>query len=332
MNDPERPPLDPLAIDEIRASVYQIDEKYFPLIGEFRIAVFIPLSSPVPLPRPAQFVKCLQEYASSLFTVEADLFEQFRGDGRYPQWIRRLMDRIVVKVSETVEKIDQGNLNVTVWNHGIMQPDIKKAVEDVLSKLTSQYEWKEVGPPIQFESPKATLTSSPENPVSNDPANWSPLHRFIEAGKQIKKLMEGPHQEIHESTVRQVIAQQDGIKPEEVTWPQIQFEVSGLLPYYPAIRLIPSASQKESEKPRSRKRWMADPKEISRRANLLAEYKAATGNPSHKRIYESNKAGIHKPQFYEWLNGTLPSDSQTTKNLERFLSDRKPPVSRKPKD
>jgi hypothetical protein len=170
------------------------------------------------------------------------------------------------------------------------------------------------------------------NIPSQNSQDWSPLHRFIEAGKEIKKLMEGPHQEIHETIVRQVIAQQVGIKPEEVTWKQIQFEVSGLLPYYPAITLIPSAPQKDSDKSQSRKRPVADAKEIGRRAKLLADYKAATGNPSHKRIYESNKAGIHKPQFYEWMNGTLPSESETAKNFERFLSALKPPFPRKSKD
>jgi hypothetical protein len=166
---------------------------------------------------------------------------------------------------------------------------------------------------------------------SQNPEDWSPLHRFIEAGKEIKKLMDGPHQQIHEVTVRQIVAQQEGIKPEEVTWKQIQFEVSGLLPYYPAITLIPSAPQRGSEKSQSRKRVVADAKERGRRAKLLADYKAATGNPSHKRIYESSKAGLYKPQFYEWLNGVLPSDSETAKNFERFLSEKKRPIPRKPK-
>jgi hypothetical protein len=131
---------------------------------------------------------------------------------------------------------------------------------------------------------KENLRTTP----SQNPEDWSPLRRFIEAGKEIKKLMEGPRQEIHEAIVRQFIAQQEGIKPEEVTWKQIQFEVSGLLPYYPAIRLIPSAPQKDSDKSQLRKRPVADAKEIARRAKLLGDYKAATGNPSHKRIYESN--------------------------------------------
>ena len=62
-----------------------------------------------------------------------------------------------------------------------------------------------------------------------------------------------------------------------------------------------------------------------RRQKLLAEYKAATGNPPNKRIYEAVNSGIYKPQFYEWLKGKLPSESATAQNFERFLREKKPP-------
>lgn len=68
--------------------------------------------------------------------------------------------------------------------------------------------------------------------------------------------------------------------------------------------------------------------EAERRARLLAEYKAATGNPSNKRIYEA-RGSIHKPDFYAWLHGDLSSDSAMAINFERFLRLRKPPVPRK---
>jgi hypothetical protein len=74
----------------------------------------------------------------------------------------------------------------------------------------------------------------------------------------------------------------------------------------------------------------SDP-EISRRCRLLAEYKAATKNVSNRQIYAAKNSGIHKPQFYEWLNGTLPSTSATAIAFERFLAAKKPPVPKKPK-
>jgi hypothetical protein len=71
--------------------------------------------------------------------------------------------------------------------------------------------------------------------------------------------------------------------------------------------------------------------EIERRRALLNEYKAATKNPSNKRIYGARNSRIHKPEFYEWVNGTLPRDSATTANFERFLREKKPPIPKNPK-
>jgi hypothetical protein len=66
--------------------------------------------------------------------------------------------------------------------------------------------------------------------------------------------------------------------------------------------------------------------ETERRRKLLDEYKTATGNPSNKKIYEADNSYIHKPQFYEWRDGRLPTSSITTINFERFLREKKRPV------
>ena len=66
------------------------------------------------------------------------------------------------------------------------------------------------------------------------------------------------------------------------------------------------------------------------RAHLLSDYKAATGQPSNKRIYQASNSTIHKPEFYEWVRGELPSASETTRNFERFLREKKPPIPRNP--
>jgi hypothetical protein len=71
--------------------------------------------------------------------------------------------------------------------------------------------------------------------------------------------------------------------------------------------------------------------ETERRKRLLADYKAATNNPSNRKIYGSEHSGVHKPQFYEWINGVLSSDSATAKNFERFLMAKKSPIPRKPR-
>jgi hypothetical protein len=68
--------------------------------------------------------------------------------------------------------------------------------------------------------------------------------------------------------------------------------------------------------------------ERTRRATLLSAYIAATG-ASHKKIYEAKNSGIHKPQFYEWLNGELPASSKTTKTFETFLRSNRRPIPRR---
>jgi hypothetical protein len=73
------------------------------------------------------------------------------------------------------------------------------------------------------------------------------------------------------------------------------------------------------------------PSEIEHRETLLAEYKAATGGPSDYQIFNAQNAGLHKPEFYRWLKGTLSAHSKTAQNFERFLREKKLPIPRKPR-
>lgn len=85
-----------------------------------------------------------------------------------------------------------------------------------------------------------------EEKQRKDPRNWSPLRRQYEALKSVKELGNEPPERIPEDFVRNTLAQQYGIKPEDVTLAQIKLEVSGLLSTYPRIELIPSTPKKES--------------------------------------------------------------------------------------
>ena len=69
--------------------------------------------------------------------------------------------------------------------------------------------------------------------------------------------------------------------------------------------------------------------EIERRAALLRVYRDATG-VSNRKIYSARNS-IHKPEFYSWIKGDLPSDSATAINFERFLKLMKKPIPRVPK-
>jgi DNA-binding XRE family transcriptional regulator len=82
----------------------------------------------------------------------------------------------------------------------------------------------------------------------NDPRNWSPLRSQYEAFKGIGQLVSAPHERIPESFVRDVLAKQYGVRPDEVTWKQIAFEVSGLLCQYPAIQVVPTPPAQEVDR------------------------------------------------------------------------------------
>jgi hypothetical protein len=139
----------------------------------------------------------------------------------------------------------------------------------------------------------------------------------------MKRLQSGPHEQIPEDLLRRAIAEQDGIKLEEVTFQRVRFEVAGLLQTYPAITLILSAKPNTSIPDKGKSQ---NESEVARRQKLLDDYKPATSNPSNRRIYDAENSPIHKPQFYKWLKGSLPRDSATTINFERFLREKKVPV------
>ena len=106
-------------------------------------------------------------------------------------------------------------------------------------------------PPVLAAEGKDASGEHPE-PEASDPRNWSPLRQQWEAFKGIKKVMQEPPEKIPEAFVRNVLAQQYGIRPEDVTMKQIRFEVAGLLKDYPHIELVPFQPQIEDAKRETR--------------------------------------------------------------------------------
>jgi hypothetical protein len=152
----------------------------------------------------------------------------------------------------------------------------------------------------------------------SDPKNWSPLRQRFEAFKSIKELQTGPHEQIPEGLVRDAIADQLGIKPDKVTWKQIQFEVAGLLRDYPAITLIPTEpapSQPEIASPAC-----LDPKAL--RDSYLANF------PDEKiKIRDLCwAAGQHYREWKRWLAGELKDGSTPDLAFRRILLRGKRPL------
>jgi hypothetical protein len=88
------------------------------------------------------------------------------------------------------------------------------------------------------------LQAEAEEKRQNDPRNWPPFRREYEVFKKLRDMRSGPHEQVPEALVRDAISRRLGTKPEEVTWEQIRREVTALLPYYPAITLLPTPGSK----------------------------------------------------------------------------------------
>jgi hypothetical protein len=67
-----------------------------------------------------------------------------------------------------------------------------------------------------------------EEKQRNNPKNWTQFRQRIEAFESMKEVRNEPPYRISEAVVRNIIADIDSIKPEEVTWKRIAFEIAGL--------------------------------------------------------------------------------------------------------
>lgn len=67
-----------------------------------------------------------------------------------------------------------------------------------------------------------------------------------------------------------------------------------------------------------------------RRAKMLADYMRDSGTQFPSWIYQDRRSGLHKPQYYQWLRGDLPSTSTMSIKLERFLANKQPAQDPKP--
>ena len=88
-----------------------------------------------------------------------------------------------------------------------------------------------------------------------------------------------------------------------------------------AVESVERSESEEAELPAE-----GEAAEVERRRRLLREYMEATGATEHA-IYSAagRDHSCHKPEFYRWKRGELPSDSETARSLERFLAAKQPP-------
>jgi hypothetical protein len=183
----QRPPLVPLTIEEITQLAHEIDERYWPLIIEFRVAKFIPPSIPVPPQRPLQLLRLFSAYALDLFKSEADRFEQFRDDQLYATWLSNLSNRIAVHLQRVFEHLDKADPNALLLYHGASNLQIDASVRRAMFELIKQYMQ---GPRTQIEAPTETAVSQHES-IGTNFGNRKRIESFISkmaaSGLKIKR-------------------------------------------------------------------------------------------------------------------------------------------------
>lgn len=168
MNDPERPPLAPLVLEETRQSAYEIDQRYWPLIVAFRVARFIPPSIPVPPHRPLQMLEVFKSYAKELYEAEANRYESFQSHRLYVTWLSNLNNRIAVHLQEVFQHLEESDPGqATLLWHGIAYLRIDAEVRESMFELGKRY--------TQGEAKAALVEEAPESsPPARDEANKSP--------------------------------------------------------------------------------------------------------------------------------------------------------------
>lgn len=90
-----------------------------------------------------------------------------------------------------------------------------------------------------------------EEKQRNNPKNWTQFRQRIEAFESMKEVRNAPPYRIPEAVVRNIIAEIDGIKPEEVTWKRIAFEIAGLGgPNRRHIEVVPTSPPESPPSPK----------------------------------------------------------------------------------
>lgn len=176
-----------------------------------------------------------------------------------------------------------------------------------------------------------------EENKQNDPRNWSQFRQQFEAFEGITNLLNSPAKTIPEEFVRNTIACIRGIKPEEVTAEQINFEVAGLLPIYPNIKLIHTVPHQESPPVAETKHEDAVPRPVTdSRVDPKTLRDSYLANFPDERIKLRDlcwAAGQHYREWKRWLAGELKDGSTPDLAFRRVLTSGKRPheLTKKPR-
>lgn len=161
---------------------------------------------------------------------------------------------------------------------------------------------------------EAAYLAKAEEEQRTDPRHWSPIRQQWEAFKGIKQLISGPHEQIPEAFLRNALAGQYGIKPEEVTWEQIRFAVSGdLLRHYGAVTVIPSKTTDAEIEVRSTDDHRAEVDAFLFECNKLSDKRIR-----RRHIWQS-VGHLKGRQFEYWQANDVRATKADHSNFRRIL-------------
>jgi hypothetical protein len=141
MNVSGRPPLHLVACEQIDQLLHRTDQEHWLRITAMRVKNHYPLDMPVPPQMPQHLLAQIRWYASMLFKAEADQYEQFRNDGRYPAWLSLLSERVIERVKTSLERLEDGAPDSLIMGyHGLVWVEIEKELRATLKEISVQYE------------------------------------------------------------------------------------------------------------------------------------------------------------------------------------------------
>lgn len=168
-----------------------------------------------------------------------------------------------------------------------------------------------------------SLQAEFEEEQRSDPKNGPPLLKQFEAFKSLEGLFTGPVEQIPEALIRRFVADRDGIPPEDVTQQQIQFEVTALLPYYPAITVTPhddpaagSPEKQGLQQPQAQKNPALPPINKTSRKQFV---EAILTEKGWSILDWSNEAGVAYHTAADYLSGVKNPYRSTRVKLARAL-------------
>jgi hypothetical protein len=107
MGDEERPQLHPRIYEQVEQLMYRLDGLYWRELADMQIPAARLHSQPDPPKLPLMLQGIIEQYASALFRVEAEQYEQIASSPYLMAWLSRLADRVQLRVIAAFDRIEK---------------------------------------------------------------------------------------------------------------------------------------------------------------------------------------------------------------------------------